>query len=192
MDIQMSLFSRQPLSGFALLVVMLLWESPGVALDMTVPQQIPLAASQPKVNTQDVTATAAAQFNRTQWQLSETEWQRYQMLMQGIRGSISPKSLSPLEVLGIHAETAQERQKYARLWAKLMREDVERTLAFQKAYQEATLELYGKEPLFDPALLTSMTAAKSDAHSLQDHDRLLVFIKASSCQQCTVLSHKRS
>ncbi len=37
------------------------------------------------------------------WNLSEMEWQRYRQLMQGIRGSISPETISPIEVLGIHA-----------------------------------------------------------------------------------------
>ena len=40
------------------------------------------------------------------WNLSESEWQRYRQLMQGIRGSISPGTISPIEVLGIHARDA--------------------------------------------------------------------------------------
>ncbi len=37
------------------------------------------------------------------WKLSQTEWRRYRSLMEGVRGSISPSTLSPIEVLGIHA-----------------------------------------------------------------------------------------
>jgi len=37
------------------------------------------------------------------WGLSSAEYARYEELMKGIRGSISPKTISPLEVLGIHA-----------------------------------------------------------------------------------------
>ncbi|MEW8057076.1 MAG: TIGR03759 family integrating conjugative element protein, partial [Candidatus Thiodiazotropha sp.] len=47
------------------------------------------------------------------WGLSETEWRRYKQLMQGIRGSISPATISPIEVLGIHARDDAERQRYA-------------------------------------------------------------------------------
>ena len=51
------------------------------------------------------------------WDLSETEWQRYQQLMQGIRSSISPSTISPIEVLGIHARDEAELQRYAEEWA---------------------------------------------------------------------------
>lgn len=88
---------------------------------MMLPQQTRLTTSMPAMSKQASTETEAVQFDRNQWQLRENEWQRYLFLMQGIRGSISPKSLSPLEVLGIHAETDQERKQYAKRWAKLMR-----------------------------------------------------------------------
>ena len=65
------------------------------------------------------------------------EWQRYRQLMQGIRGSISPETISPIEVLGIHARDEAERQRYADAWASAMHEDVDRILAFQRAYDEA-------------------------------------------------------
>ena len=42
------------------------------------------------------------------WGLNETEWRRYLSLMQGIRGSISPGTISPIEVLGIHARDEAE------------------------------------------------------------------------------------
>ena len=58
------------------------------------------------------------QFSRGQWNLNETEWTRYQTLMRGVRGSVSPATLSPIEVLGIHAQTEAERKDYARRWAK--------------------------------------------------------------------------
>ena len=48
------------------------------------------------------------------WGLSETEWRRYQSLMQGIRGSISPPTTSPIEVLGIHARDELERPPRSR------------------------------------------------------------------------------
>jgi hypothetical protein len=82
-------------------------------------------------------------FRREAWGLSEAEWQRYLALMQGIRGAISPKTLSPIEVLGIHAETEAERRNYARRFARLMREeDAERLLAFQRAYDHDCVALF--------------------------------------------------
>jgi hypothetical protein len=38
-----------------------------------------------------------------------------------LRGSISPSSLSPIEVLGIHARNGEERRRYADQWAMMMR-----------------------------------------------------------------------
>ena len=87
------------------------------------------------------------------WNLSETEWQRYRQLMQGIRGSISPETISPIEVLGIHARDEAERQRYADAWARAMHEDVDRILAFQRAYDAAGRRLYPNEPLIDAGRL---------------------------------------
>ena len=52
------------------------------------------------------------------WGLSTAEWRRYRALMAGIRGSLSPSTLSPIEVLGIHARDEAERRRYAELWAQ--------------------------------------------------------------------------
>jgi hypothetical protein len=89
-------------------------------------------------------------FAREQWNLSEAEWTRYQTLMRGLRGSISPATLSPIEVLGIHAQTEPERKGYARRWAKLMHEDATRVLAFQAAYSEASREINPGGQIIDP------------------------------------------
>jgi len=39
------------------------------------------------------------------WGLSESEWERYRRLMAGLRGSLSVPNITPIEVLGIHAES---------------------------------------------------------------------------------------
>ena len=83
------------------------------------------------------------------WDLSEEEWHRYKQLMQGIRGSISPATISPIEVLGIHARDEAERQQYAEAWAQAMREDVRRILVFQRAYNAAAKRLYPNDPVIE-------------------------------------------
>ncbi|SJM95592.1 TIGR03759 family integrating conjugative element protein [Crenothrix polyspora] len=178
-----------PLPYLAFSAVLMLWQIPGLAVEITQPQTTPLAASTPTALKPSVTGIETQPFDRQQWQLSEPEWQRYTSLLQGIRGSVSPKSLSPLEVLGIHAETTQERKQYAKRWARLMHEDVERTLAFQRAYLEAAKELYGQAPLFDAKLMSSNSPHNGQA-SLVDGDRLLVFVKLQDCLTChTVVQH---
>lgn len=114
------------------------------------------------------------------WDLSPVEWQRYESLMTGIRGSISPASISPIEVLGIHARSDDERRQYAERWAQLMREDVDRILAFQRAYDEAGRRLYPNEKLIAdvPGKLAMPVAA-----DLVPQDRLLLFT-APNCAPC--------
>jgi len=117
------------------------------------------------------------------WALERDEWQRYRSLMQGIRGSVSPATLSPIEVLGIHARDAHERRKYAEQWARLMREDAERILAFQHAYDAAHRRLYPQSPLID-ARQMAMTSPRATADAdLESTDRVLLFT-ATDCVAC--------
>jgi len=117
-------------------------------------------------------------FNRQEWGLSEAEWQRYHTLSQGIRGSISPANLSPLEVLGIHARDDQERRDYAKRWAKVMQEDIARVLAFQMAYDEAFAALSPSTPW--PA--TGRLPRGPDG--AEAGDRLLLFVRLDDCPRC--------
>ena len=120
------------------------------------------------------------------WELSDAQWRRYKALMQGIRGSISPATISPIEVLGIHARDDEERRRYAQRWTRLMREDVGRILAFQQAYDEAGKRLYPNEPVIDPARLPGGSKKTS---LLQLGDRVLFFIH-TECPVCDQLLRK--
>ena len=118
------------------------------------------------------------------WDVSVTEWRRYRQLMAGIRGSISPANLSPIEVLGIHARDDAERRRYAEQWAVMMREDAKRILAFQHAYDQANQVLYPDEPLIDPVRLPGRV---EDEEALRATDRVLLFARPD-CSRCdTVL-----
>lgn len=120
------------------------------------------------------------------WGLSETEWHRYRSLLRGIRGSVSPKSLSPIEVLGIHARDASERRHYAELWATAMRDDAERILAFQQAYDTALKRLFGNQSLIDVSRLSRKPAK---GPSLAASDRL-VFFTRTDCPPCDAVFEK--
>jgi integrating conjugative element protein (TIGR03759 family) len=111
------------------------------------------------------------------------EWQRYRQLMQGIRGSISPGTISPIEVLGIHARDAEERQRYAERWAQTMHEDAERILAFQHTYDAAIRRLYPDESLIDPDRLPEPSEKTG---SLEPGDRVLFFTRVA-CPACDAL-----
>ena len=118
------------------------------------------------------------------WGLSETEWRRYRSLMEGIRGSISPSTISPIEVLGIHAEDAVERDRYAETWARMMREDVARILAFQHAYDEAGRRLFPGEQLINPNRLPQNDLGRSADLGLGDR---VLFFTRPDCSHCDSL-----
>ncbi len=136
---------------------------------------------QTEVNVQEL----AEENHRQQWALSKADWTRYKTLMQGIRGSISPKNISPIEVLGTHARTDVERRKYAEIWATMRHEDIERILAFQLAYNQAFARLYPNEPMIDTNLLN----ADQGSH-FKTGDRVLVFLKVEQCAECETIIQK--
>jgi len=136
------------------------------------------------IETISLSATDLAQVRI--WDLSEIEWRRYKSLMQGIRGSVSPESISPIEVLGIHARDDAERQRYAEAWARAMREDVERILAFQHAYDAAGKRLYPDTPLIDTSKLP---VEEEETSAFQSTDRILIFARPD-CSACDMLLNR--
>lgn len=139
-------------------------------------------SSQKATNVLSATDVAHARL----WGLTETEWHRYKELMQGIRGSISPATISPIEVLGIHARDDAERQRYAEVWAQAMYEDAGRILAFQRAYDAATKRLYPNVSLIDISRLPGKTKVRN---TFQSADRLLFFTRPD-CPSCDLLLNK--
>ena len=130
--------------------------------------------------------TASERARSRSWGLTQVEWRRYRQLMQGIRASISPATISPVEVLGIHARDAAERRKYAERWAQAMHEDVERILAFQRAYDEAARRLYPDQPLID---IRRLPEPGRQSGALDRQDRVLFFTRRD-CPDCDALLHR--
>jgi integrating conjugative element protein (TIGR03759 family) len=164
-----------------LLVIFPTLDGLAVETGTTITRPVNTGTSQTNIN-EDV-VTPNNRFHRSQWGLNETEWQRYSTLMQGIRGSISQANLSPLEVLGIHAETEQERRDYASRLAKMVHEDTERVLAFTRVYQEEASKLTPSPALIDTSRWPRDNGGSKKA-SLQAHDRLLFFTRLSDCSTC--------
>ena len=119
------------------------------------------------------------------WGLDASEWQRYQSLMQGIRGCVSPATLSPVEVLGIHARNDDERRRYAEQWAVMMRDDAERILAFQRAYDGAQQRLFAGGLLIDPHALAAVRGNQIEPTKWvwRPDDRVLFFAD-TQCPTC--------
>lgn len=152
-------------------------------IELQLPAQAKESQPQPLAYTESQTQPIAEETLRRQhWSLTVDEWRRYKSLMQGIRGSISPPNISPIEVLGTHARTDQERRRYAEIWASMRHEDAERILAFQLAYAEAFQRLYPNELLVDLSRLKPPAQSASASGS-----RLLVFLKIKQCSACESL-----
>jgi hypothetical protein len=149
-----------------------------VPLDSTLAQAVEIertrmASSAPRQNEAARAERAETARVRTKlWDLSVGEYARYETLMQGIRGSISPSTLSPIEVLGIHARDDEERRRYAETWAQMLHEDVKRIAAFDAAYSEAVTRL-GYRP---------KSATRVD---LRRGDRIM-FFASPGCARCVL------
>jgi integrating conjugative element protein (TIGR03759 family) len=154
---------------------------PALAAESSDAQSSPTKVNQSALAWSDLTANERAR--AAVWGLSATEWHRYQSLMEGVRGSISPATISPIEVLGIHARDDDERRRYAEQWAVMMREDAERILAFQRAYDQAGRVLYPSESLIEVARLSIPT---QNDQTLVLTDRVLLFARPE-CAACDAI-----
>lgn len=114
-------------------------------------------------------------------ELSGEEWERHATLLSQFRKYLSDSSISPLEVLGIHADDRVSRRQYARRWARIVYEDTKRVLAFQREFDAAMKELVADQPLIDVSKLPS----QSDAPEILSTDRLLLFVSLN-CFLCSV------
>ncbi|EGT4486600.1 TIGR03759 family integrating conjugative element protein [Cronobacter malonaticus] len=109
-----------------------------------------------------------------QWGLSDEDWSRYQSLMKGARGIMSP-GLDPLTALGVETDNSSERRRLAELWVKHEYARTEKELAFQREINTAWLRLYPE------TLAVNMGNAAGIAHDTQG--RLALFVK-ESCSRC--------
>jgi len=138
-------------------------------------------ATNTRTNESAVTALEPQQM-QAQWGIDATEYKRFKALMQGPRGAFSVANISPLEVLGIHARTPQERREYADRLVRLMYEDTERVLAFEFEVQAAWKRL--GRPMFDPARLPGAATA-SLTRAAATGKRLALFVSTDpSCLDC--------
>lgn len=110
-------------------------QSAATAVSKTNPSSTQTQSSSPTLQ-----ATAEDTLRGQMWRLSVPEIQRARLLMQGPRGSFSSSQLSPVEALGIHAQTEAERTRYARLFAQISFEDTQRVMAWTRV-AEAELRL---------------------------------------------------
>ena len=114
------------------------------------------------------------------WGLTQEDWVRYQKLMQGHRGIISP-GLDPITALGVEADSESDRQRYAELHVKFEKQRVEKELAFQRSVDAAWDRIYPNAQLIDMSKLKKMEQSPSVT---QTPGRLLFFTSTGQCLEC--------
>lgn len=121
-----------------------------------------------------------------EWGLTDTEWERYESLMAGRRGILSP-GLDPLTALGVEARTDQERRRYAELQARFEYERIERELAYQHSYDEAIQRIAGDQPrvstftMKPESFVSAGLGALDQATSPVRYD---VIVAMAGCSEC--------
>lgn len=129
------------------------------------------------------TAKTTSDEEKTQaeaWRLTDTEWQKYKDIMAGRRGTWSP-DLDPVTALGVHAETEEERTRYAELWVEIEYERVEKELAFEQAKTEAAKRLYPDLPAIENSGFKRDFELKKAARR---SERLVLFTDLD-CESCS-------
>ena len=124
---------------------------------------------------ESTSSSLSTQQQAQQWGLSDRDWSRYQTLMKGERGIMSP-GLDPLTALGVETDNSAERRRLAELWVRHEYQRTEKELAFQRDVNAAWLRLYPE------TLAVNMGAnAAGIAHDTQG--RLALFLK-ENCSRC--------
>lgn len=127
---------------------------------------------------QPAIADRSVELQARDWGLRTEEWARYRELMQGSLGIHSP-NLDPLTALGIEARSDEERRRYAELQVQVEARRVEKTLAYQRAYDEAWRRLApGAQRVNLPGAGGAATPALTTAS-----ERTAVFVR-DGCTGC--------
>ncbi|MEE9493605.1 MAG: TIGR03759 family integrating conjugative element protein [Gammaproteobacteria bacterium] len=120
------------------------------------------------------------------WGITRDEWVRYETLMQGPRGIWTP-NLTPLEVLGAHARTPQERRRIAELYVHKAYARKEAEIAYQREVSAAWKRLYpGRKLLEKNPKNKRQTSAISTPQKAQKSQkpRMALVVDAENCIAC--------
>ena len=127
------------------------------------------------------------------WGLSVEEFQHYQDLMKGPLGHWNPH-IDPVLALGIMADNAIDRVRFAERYATQEHELTVKTLAFQRVYREAFSRLFPESSVIDSQWLEPYYQNKEQSKvsnarvlgqqpTLKNGDRLLYF-PSVHCLEC--------
>lgn len=114
----------------------------------------------------------------SEYGLSVDEVTRYESLISGPRGHWSVDT-HPLMVLGVHARTQAERDRYSELLVEDDRKRTEAILALSRSVQQVWLRKYGSAPLF-----ATTSASHSGESPLLSTDRVVIAFAPGACLPC--------
>lgn len=144
----------------------------GAAVAQTAQQRIQEASSAASTTARGASDPNEIRLNATDlmsaniWGLTNEEMLRAKVLMMGPRKAFSVENLSPIEALGIHARNEAERKKYAEMFVRAFRADVERSLAWNRAFSEAMGRMYPNDPVVDFGRLPKVQSSVGAADAL--------------------------
>ena len=128
--------------------------------------------------------------NADQWGLDDTQWESYKELMNGEAG-LYYRHLEPAFVLGIYAETDQQRVDYAKKLYAREKQRLDKLLSFNRVYLAHSTSVDGNTPMLDKNLVnerkTQLSIAPtplSTGVSLSaTNNRYVVFVERN-CTRC--------
>ena len=147
-----------------------------------------------------ISNTKALKTQAAYWSLNSGEYQQYLDLMHGPLGKWNP-TIDPLLALGMFAETPQQEQRFAELYAQQEFDLTERALQFQRAYRQE--RLHPNVGMLDQRLLAPYFSHQQQKSNQRlnkrlakrrfvEGDRLLIFV-SGSCENClSTISHLMS
>lgn len=162
---------------------------PFLAVAMMVPALGTTAQAQTSLTEQQTTIgetkVVSVEEEARRWQLTPEEYNRHLLALEGPRGRLSDPDITPIEVLGIEAQTTGERERYARLWVEMIRRDTAKTLAFTRSVHDAWLDIAPDRALIDPILVQKLKLqnGRSSTATAVVPSRLIVFISLA-CEGC--------
>jgi integrating conjugative element protein (TIGR03759 family) len=128
---------------------------------------------------QNTESNTAAVGSAKDWNLTDAEWSKYQMLMQGASGYYF-SHYTPPEVLGLNSENETDLKHFAEIDVRLEHDKNEKELRLNKAFNDAANRIYANEPIIKSFDMTPYTPIPKDymsnTKSLQSGDHLVLFV----------------
>ncbi len=142
-----------------------------------------------------------AEINAKRWDIKVSDWLRYEELSQGM-AKYDYAHLEPAFVLGIFARNAQERERFARIYAKREHVRVQGLLDFDRAFNKASIQLAqeNNQSMIDNDLFYKHKPKQKTEQDLYDAvlnpgDRLALFV-STDCAECSdiyqLVYHRRN